>query len=350
MDLESLGWNAFFEASFADYAEQGYLTGRVSAEHKHIYRVFTEDGEVLATVSGKMRHDSRRRAAFPAVGDWVVMLLRAGEDRAVIHDILERRSKFTRQVAGNMIDVQVIAANIDTVFLVNALNDDFNLRRMERYITLAWESGAKPVLILNKADLCDNLDEKLAEVEGIAIGVPVHVVSAIKKQGLQALDPYLKKGSTAALLGSSGTGKSTLINTLFGEEVQKVAEIRESDGKGRHTTTYRRLIALPSGGLVIDTPGLREIQLWGTDEGLSDAFEDIDAFAGECRFNDCNHESEPGCAVKKAIEDGTLDATRYESYLKLQQELAFLADKKDYQAQKERLEKSYRTILRDKNG
>jgi len=350
LDLESLGWNAFFEASFADYAEQGYLTGRVSAEHKHIYRVFTEDGEVLATVSGKMRHDSRRRAAFPAVGDWVVMLLRAGEDRAVIHDILERRSKFTRQVAGNMIDVQVIAANIDTVFLVNALNDDFNLRRMERYITLAWESGAKPVLILNKADLCDNLDEKLAEVEGIAIGVPVHVVSAIKKQGLQALDPYLKKGSTAALLGSSGTGKSTLINTLFGEEVQKVAEIRESDGKGRHTTTYRRLIALPSGGLVIDTPGLREIQLWGTDEGLSDAFEDIDAFAGECRFNDCNHESEPGCAVKKAIEDGTLDATRYESYLKLQQELAFLADKKDYQAQKERLEKSYRTILRDKNG
>ncbi|MDI6816114.1 MAG: ribosome small subunit-dependent GTPase A [Actinomycetota bacterium] len=349
MDLESLGWNEFFEASFADHAEQGYLVGRISAEHKHIYRVFIEDGEILATVSGKMRHDSHRRAAFPAVGDWVVMRRRPGEDRAIIHDILERKSKFTRQVAGNIVDLQVIAANIDTVFLVNALNDDFNLRRMERYITLAWESGAKPVLILNKADLCDNLDEKLAEVESIAMGVPVHVISAIKKQGLQELDPYLKTGTTVALLGSSGTGKSTLINTLFGEDVQKVAEIRESDGKGRHTTTYRRLIALPSGGLVIDTPGLREIQLWGTDEGLNDAFEDIDALAGDCRFNDCKHESEPGCAVKRAIKDGTLDAGRYESYLKLQQELAFLADKKEYQAQKEQLERSYRTVLRDKN-
>jgi ribosome biogenesis GTPase len=329
LNLQTLGWNSFFAGHFAKYAEQGYAAGRIALEHKHLYRIYTEHGELLGEISGKLRYSANGREDYPAVGDWVAITPRIEEGKATIHAILPRKSKFSRKAAGETTEEQIVATNVDTVFLVNALNNDFNLRRMERYLILAWESGANPVIILSKADLCDDVERKVAEVESIAIGVPIHVTSSAQGIGLESITPYLREGATVALLGSSGVGKSTLINRLYGAEKQRVNEVREGDDRGKHTTTHRELICLPQGGIIIDTPGMRELQMWEADEGFRDAFEDIESLAEQCQFRDCQHGKEPGCAVKQALRDGSLSAERYQNYQKLQRELAFLARKED---------------------
>lgn len=335
MNKEQWGWRSLFEEAMTPYRADGLTAGRVILEHKQMYRIMTEHGEMLAEVSGKLRFQAAGREDYPAVGDWVAAGVRPAEGRATIHAVLPRFSKFSRKVAGQVTEEQIVAVNVDTVFLVQALNQDFNVRRLERYLILAWESGANPVVILSKSDLCEDLADKLADIHHAAAGVPVHAVSALEGGGLGELAPYLRQGQTVALLGSSGVGKSTLINRLAGLQALATGSIREEDGRGRHTTTHRELLLLPEGGLLIDTPGMREIQLWDADSGLSAGFQDVEAAAAACRFQDCSHEREPGCAVRAALEDGALDAERYESYRKLQRELAYLARKEDVRLQQQ---------------
>ncbi|KQX64786.1 ribosome small subunit-dependent GTPase A [Paenibacillus sp. Root444D2] len=329
MKNEDLGWNSFFEKAFEPYLNEGYQVGRVSLEHKHMYRVQTEVGEALAEVSGKMRHLALRREDYPAVGDWVVLSIRGEEQRATIHAVLPRKSKFSRKVAGQVTEEQIVATNVDTVFLFTALNLDFNVRRIERYMVLAWESGANPVIVLSKADLCEDPEALAAEVAAVAVGVPIHIISSAENRGLDELAAYISPGQTVALLGSSGVGKSTLVNRIYGMEILDTGDIRSGDDKGKHTTTHRELITLPGGGILIDTPGMRELQLWDVSDGLSTSFQDIEEFAGMCFFQDCKHENEPKCAVKRALDEGTLKVERFNNYLKLQKELAYLARKED---------------------
>lgn len=349
MDLTSLGWDNHFAEHFRPYEEQGFLAGRVASEYKHVYRLYTERGELLAAVSGRFRHQVGERREYPAVGDWVAVSARWEERRATIHGVLPRKSRFSRQAAGVVTGEQVVAANVDTVFLVSALDKDFNPRRIERYLTLAWESGASPVILLNKADRCQQVERRVEEVEATAFGVPVHATSSATGQGMEALTPYLTAGRTVALLGSSGVGKSTLVNRLLGREVQRVNEVREDDSRGRHTTSYREMFFLPRGGLIIDTPGMRELQLWDAREGFQEAFADIERLAARCRFSDCRHQHEPGCAVKDALEAGTLDPARFESYEKLQKELAFQKRREDIREQLAEKEKWKKIIMAMRN-
>jgi ribosome biogenesis GTPase / thiamine phosphate phosphatase len=329
LNLKSLGWNQTFEEAFKEYDNQKLVPGRISVEHKGLYDVLTEHGELLGEITGKIRFNAKGRHDYPAVGDWVAVSAVPQEGKAYIHGILPRKSKFSRKAAGLTTEEQIVATNVDTVFLVNALNQDFNLRRLERYLLMAWESGAAPVIVLSKADLCDDIQNYIDEVETIAFGVPTFAVSAENGMGLDGLSSYIKEGETVALLGSSGVGKSTLANKLFGQEVLKTNDIREEDGKGKHTTTHRELLVLENGGILIDTPGMRELQLWEGDNSLSHSFQDIDTFAEQCRFRDCTHNNEPGCGVQTAIENGALDEDRYNSFLKLQRELAYFARKED---------------------
>ena len=328
-DLTTFGWDEFFEANFKTYAGTGYTSGRVALEHKNFFRVYTQHGEVLAEISGKLRHEAVNRRDLPAVGDWVVIRSQPEDGRAMIHAVLPRRTSFVRKTAGSRTEEQIVGANIDTVFLLTSLNQDFSMRRIERYLLVAWESGASPVIILSKSDLCDRLAEQIIEVQAVARGVPVHAVSVVTGAGLDDIAQYFKRGQTVALLGSSGVGKSTLINHLAGDDHLKVQTVREHDDRGRHTTTHRELILLPGGGLVLDTPGMRELQLWDGDESLHLVFDDIEALAEKCYFGDCRHQDEPRCAVREALEAGTIDTGRYESYEKLQKELNYLARKRD---------------------
>ena len=321
--LEIFGWNNFFEERFAQYAPQVLLPGRVTIQHKDRYVLFTEQGEVSGKVSGKFRFEISGLHDFPAVGDWVAFEIDPGDQSAVIHHVLERRTKISRKVAGDRPDEQVIAANIDIVFLVMGLDANYNLRRLERHLTVASESGARPVIILNKSDLCPHLEECTREVLSIAHSIDVIVMSALHKESVIPISTILTPGTTGVLFGSSGVGKSTITNLLLDKEHAKVQKVRITDSHGRHTTAHRELLVLPNGGMIIDTPGLRELQFLGAEEGLQESFDDIEELATNCRFRDCKHEAEPDCAVKNAIEEGTLLTERYESFQKLHSETRY---------------------------
>ncbi|MBE9159083.1 ribosome small subunit-dependent GTPase A [Nodosilinea sp. LEGE 06152] len=332
MNLTELGgWNTTCDRVFAPWAEAGFEAGRVALEHRGAYRLLTPTGELAAEVAGQFRHQAEDSQTFPAVGDWVVVQ-RQDNAHATIHAVLPRQSEFVRKAAGGKTEGQVVAANVDTVFLVCGLDGDFNLRRIERYLVAAWESRAMPVIVLNKADTCADLGARLVQVESVAIGVPIHAVSAATGAGLEQLTPYLGLGQTVALIGSSGVGKSTLTNHFLGVQYQTTQAVRDDDSRGRHTTTGRHLLPLPSGALLIDTPGMRELQLWTTSEGLEATFADIEALAADCRFRDCRHQGEPGCAVEEAIAAGNLDGDRLHSYHKLQREQQWLDQRHDARA------------------
>ncbi|MDO5111195.1 MAG: ribosome small subunit-dependent GTPase A [Clostridia bacterium] len=309
--------------------------GRVLSQGKDMYRVAGEQGDMMAAVSGKFRFAAREAADYPAVGDFVLLDRATDENgNGVIHRVLPRKSVFVRKAAGTANAEQVVAANIDTVFLCMSLNNDFNLRRMERYLSIGWNSGALPVVVLTKADLSEDVPARLCEVQSVAVGADVLVTTAMARDGYEQVKRYLSPGQTVAFIGSSGVGKSTLINRLLGAEVLDTNGLRNDD-KGRHTTTRRELLLLPDGGMVIDTPGMRELGMWEADEGIDKTFADIEALFARCRFHDCSHTNEPGCAVKRAIGCGELTEERWASYQKLKQEAAYAADAAAYLAQKE---------------
>ena len=330
MSLNDYGWSALFADSFEPYRDQGLSPGRVVFQTRGHYRLISDAGEIDALTTGRMRHQADESQDLPIVGDWVAIEPPwTGDSQARIQAVLPRTSKLSRKVAGTRTREQAVAANIDTVFLVMGLDGDFNPRRMERLLVTAWESGALPVVVLNKADLCDTPDERRDEIEAIAPGAAVLTVSFLTGDGLPAVGSYINKGETIALIGSSGVGKSTLVNRLCGREVLRTKEVRARDERGQHTTTHRQLILLPDGGLLIDNPGIRELALWSADQGLGDAFQDIEDLAPDCQFRDCRHESEPGCAVRRAVENRELGADRLESFRALGKELRFLELRQD---------------------
>jgi ribosome biogenesis GTPase / thiamine phosphate phosphatase len=345
--IQDLGWDAYFEALWSEGVRDGCVPARVVSQQRGLWRVVGDFEECWAEPSGKFRKESETGGDWPAVGDWVSAEVRPEKQSALIQGVLTRRSRFVRKVAGKQIAEQVIVANIDVALVVAALDGDFNVRRIERYLAQCWESGARPAIVLNKADASAESRELAAEIEGIVRGAPIFLVSAKTGEGLDALEASFRKGQTIVLLGSSGVGKSTLVNRLLQEERQTTHAVRESDSRGRHTTTSRELFVMPSGAMIIDTPGLRELQLWNAAEGLTQTFADVDELAAQCRFTDCQHQQEPGCAVQAAVSASTLDANRLESWRKLQREQEFLARKVDPEigaAQKKRIKISMRQV------
>lgn len=333
MRLTALGWDEQLAAAFdALRFDADVEPARVAIEFNYLYRVWTAHGALEATVSGRLKHRAASRSELPAVGDWVAIRRQPDQDKGAIVAVLPRRSGFSRRMAGAVTDEQVVAANVDVVFIVMGLDTDFSVRRLERYLLLAHEGGASPVVVLTKPDLADEVGARVAQVISVAGSVSVHVVNPKSRAGIQHVSAHLTPGCTGALLGSSGVGKSTIINRLAGKDIRKTAEVRKSDQKGRHTTAHRELIVLPHGGLIIDTPGMRELQLWDAGEAVREAFDDVEALAIECRFTDCRHREEPRCAVKAAVAAGRLRIDRLEGYLKLQDELLALARQQDERA------------------
>jgi ribosome biogenesis GTPase len=320
LDLAALGWSP----ELAENLPPGLVPGRITAAHRAAFDVQTDDGSVRTRLPGRLVHEQ----LDVAVGDWV------GLGDGLIREVLPRRSAIVRQAAGRTSESQTLAANVDVAFVVTSLGPDLEPRRIERYLVTIWESGAVPEIVLTKADRLDDPWDQAAEVEGVALGVPVHVVSAITGLGVDALRARLQPGTTAVLLGSSGVGKSTLVNLWVGHELMTVKETRADDDEGRHTTTHRQLIQLPGGGMIIDTPGIRELQLWDSG-GIDEAFSDVEELAGTCRFTDCSHNTEPGCAVKAALASGELSSDRYGSWLKLQRELRAIAIRHDARLRRE---------------
>lgn len=332
MNLEEFGWNSYFQNHYANHQNDSLIPARVSFQGRGVYRLVSEFGELWAEIGGALRHGSHGSGNLPACGDWVLADNPMGLDRTVIRVLLPRRTLFSRKQAGTALGKQVIAANIDTVCLVSGLDSDFNRRRIERYLVIAWESGARPVIVLNKADICADVPIRIAEAMSLAPGVPVLAVSATDGTGIDDILKFAGRGQTLALLGSSGVGKSSVVNRLLGRSAQEVREIDPGTGRGMHTTATRQLFLLPSGGLIMDTPGMRELQIWSVDAGLDTAFEDIKALSEGCRFRDCSHRAEPGCRVRDAIAEGELDNGRFVNYLKLRKEARYVELKSAHSA------------------
>jgi ribosome biogenesis GTPase len=335
--LTDLGWTDDRARQFEDAAagKPDLYPGRVAVEFNHNYRVYVEEAEWDAVIAGRLKHRAERRADLPAVGDWVVLRRRGDEEQAAIVGVLPRASAFSRKVAGETTEEQVVAANIDVVFVVTALDADFSVRRVERYLLLAREGGASPVVLLTKPDLCDDVPRLVAEVAAVAGDAPVHAVGPRSGYGMEHVASYAGPRRTCALLGSSGVGKSTIVNWLVGRDLRPTQSVRASDAKGRHTTTHRELIPIPTGGLLIDTPGMREVQLWDVGSAVEQTFDDVEALGQVCHFSNCRHRGEPRCAVKAAVEAGRLDASRLESYQRFQDELRHLAARQDVRARLE---------------
>jgi ribosome biogenesis GTPase len=340
--LQRWGWDATWTERFSVHALDGCVPGRISIEHKGLYHFHGPQGEGVGQVSGRLRHLASGRADFPAVGDWVALRDSSDAGPAVIEAVLPRTNKLSRKVPGDATQEQVLAANLDVLLLVTSLNRDLNSRRVERFLAAAALPACRPVMVLTKSDLCDSPGEIVEGLHARLGGVPVHPVSALAGDGLDALATYLRGGRTAAMLGTSGVGKSTLLNRLLSMERQAVHPIREDDDRGRHTTTHRELVPLPWGGLLIDSPGIRELQLWAEGSDVDAAFEDITELAAGCPFTNCTHAHEPRCAVRRAIADGLLDEARYESYLKLRKELEYEEARTDPRAARERREQERR--------
>lgn len=343
IDMRKYGLTEQFQTLAKEFEE--LTVARVLSQEKGLYRIVTEKGEKPAEISGKFRYNTQILSDFPAVGDFVMMDWNEQGDNGIIRYILPRKSSFIRKAAGNAQNEQVVAANIDTIFLCMSLNNDFNLRRLERYLSIGWDSGATPVIVLTKSDLCENLEDKLLEIASVAIGVELLVTTATEKDGYKELEPFLEKGKTVAFIGSSGVGKSTLINCLLGKERLDTNGLRNDD-KGRHTTTRRELFMLPSGGLVIDTPGMREFGMWDNQEGIDRTFSDIEELAEQCRFRNCTHLGEPGCAVQRALKQGKLTIERWQSYRKLKAESAYAEDKESYLIAKGKREKEISKLIK----
>jgi ribosome biogenesis GTPase len=347
--IESLGWDASWAEAFTPFAARGHRPARVVAVHRDTSIVRDHAGDRPASVSGSFRFEALAASDYPTVGDWVA--LDAG---GVIAAVLPRRSVFRRMAVdgtrrgGGLDDEQIMASNVDVALLVAGLDSDFNLRRIERYLAVAWSSGVTPVVVLNKSDVADDIDGRLVAVDAIAPGVATVPVSARTGAGLDDLRGHLRAGATAAILGSSGVGKSTLVNALLGEDRQRTAEVRESDSRGRHTTTHRELFELPGGALLVDTPGIRALEVLGAEEGVEASFDDVTDLAAACRFSDCRHEGEPGCAVRAALADGRLSADRLESHRKLERELAHAARQGDPRARAE-YRRTWRLISKSVN-
>lgn len=332
MFIEALGWDAYFEAVWKERELLNCVPARVVSQQRGLWRVAGDFKECWAEASGKLRKGSEEGGDWPAVGDWVAAEILSGQANAIIHRVLPRRSRFARKAAGKAMAEQVIAANIDMALIVAGLDGDFNLRRIERYLAQCWESGARPAIVLNKADICPEPGKVVAEIERVAMGTPVFLVSAKAGEGLDALEAHFRKWETMVMLGSSGVGKSTLVNHFLREERQRTHSVRESDSRGRHTTSSGELLMLRGGAMIIDTPGLRELQLWNAAEGMSETFREIDQLTEECRFSDCHHGNEPGCAVQAALASGIIDTGRWENWKKLQREHDFLLRKTDPKA------------------
>ena len=331
-DLKELGWNSFFENHFIKYNQQNttYIPARIISVQRNLYSVLSEYGELKGEITGKFRYGVQSIEKYPVVGDWVGITRKEQEDKAIIHFVLPRKTSLSRKTPGVKTEEQVICANIDTSFLVTTFDRDFNLRRIERYLSLIWDGGANPVIILNKADLCTDMEIFIREVESISPGIPILCMSALEKSGIRQIDNYLKEGKTVVFLGSSGTGKSTIINYLLDAPKQATNSLR-GNNKGRHTTSYRELFMVPDRkGMVIDNPGMREIQLWANEDIVEKTFADIEDLSQRCRFNNCSHTKEPGCAVKEAIEEGSLEPKRLESYFKQKRELNRLSERTEW--------------------
>ena len=349
--LQQAGWDAVWEEKFADFRGKGLSPARILAQHRHSYSLWTAAGEADAELAGALLYRAET-GGLPVVGDWVAVRQYAPTDVAIITDVLPRTTKFSRKASGSVAEEQVIAANVDMLFIVCGLDHDYNLRRLERYLVAAGQSGTKPVIVLNKADVCSDLETRIAEVKAIAADVPVFAISAVShggqdgKNAAEALLPLIAAGKTAALVGSSGAGKSTIVNQLLGTTAQATQPICQSDGRGRHTTTHRELFFLSNGGLILDNPGIRELQLCAQDfrqgtaaSAVDEAFPEIEALAAKCAFRDCTHTEEPACAVRETLASGEIDDARWRSYLKLQRELRHAAAQVDPNLRREEKER-----------